>query len=428
MIASAGHSQRASPALRALAEADPALAALSLWCAHRDGEATQTEGSTITYGPDFTRLAFHEQIGLAAHHILHVALRHPARLGDLQTRLGSGFDADLYNLAADALVNEALLLADHALPRPAVTLTGLLSEALGQTQSPAQSPAQSATQSPEAALAEWDVDRLYFALVTSKDGTGKSEGAEGKARAYAQSRKFEADLEAAPGDGAEAKAEEAARWRQHLSRAMETGRQAGRGIGRIGHRLADIPEPRTPWEVILRRALARALTVQPRPSPNRPARRWIAGAAQSVLAGSPTPGFEPGQRLYTDVPRIAVAIDASGSIDDARLALFWGEVTGMARRMRAELHLLIFDDGIRHRERIDPSQTHIVLPDLPRGGGTAFGPVIDEARALGAATLVILTDLDGEAGPPPRGLSVIWAVPEAGELQAPFGQLIDLSH
>jgi len=415
MIAAAGHSQRASPALRALAETDPALAALSLWCAHRDGDAMRTEGSTITYGPDFPSLAFHEQIGLAAHHVLHVALRHPARLGDLQTRLGSGFDADLYNLAADALVNEALLLGDHALPRPAVTLTGLLSEALGQTQTP------------EAALADWDVDRLYFALLSSKDGTGKSEGAESKARTYAQTRKFEADLKATPGEDAETKAEEAARWRQHLSRAMDTGRQAGRGIGRIGHRLADIPEPRTPWEVILRRALARALTVQTQPRPHRPARRWIAGAAQAVLAGSPTPGFEPGQRLYTDVPRIAVAIDASGSVDDARLALFWGEVTGIARRMRAELHLLVFDDGIRHRERIDPSQTRFDLPDFPRGGGTAFVPVIDAARALGAATLVVLTDLDGEAGPPPRGLSVIWAVPEAGAMQAPFGQLIDLS-
>ena len=33
----AAHSRRAGPALRALAEADPALAALSLWCRHRDG-------------------------------------------------------------------------------------------------------------------------------------------------------------------------------------------------------------------------------------------------------------------------------------------------------------------------------------------------------------------------------------------------------
>ncbi len=96
--------------------------------------------------------------------------------------------------------------------------------------------------------------------------------------------------------------------------------------------------------------------------------------------------------------------------------------------MRAELHLMVFDDCVRHRERIDPSQTRITLPDLPSGGGTAFLPVLQEARDLGAAALVILTDLEGEPGPSPRGLTVIWAVPDAGTLTAPYGQLIDLAH
>ena len=33
---------------------------------------------------------------------------------------------------------------------------------------------------------------------------------------------------------------------------------AGRGIGAAGLRLADLPEPSTPWEVILRRLVTRA--------------------------------------------------------------------------------------------------------------------------------------------------------------------------
>lgn len=414
MIDLAGHSERASPALRALAEADPALAALSLWCAHRDGDATRTDGSTITYGPEFTRLALHEQIGLAAHHILHVALRHPSRLADMQDRLGGGFDPDLYNLAADALVNEALLLTDHALPRPAVTLTGLLSDALAKTMSPQE------------ALAEWDLDRLYYALKGSRQDGGD---ADGKARAYAQQRKFDPDIEAASGEGDEAhQVEQAARWQHHVTRAMEIGRQAGRGIGRIGHQIADIPDPRTAWEIILRRSLTNAVMVQPHPSPQRPARRWIAGVAQANRAGSPTPGFEPGQRMLAAVPRIALALDASSSIDDARLALFWAEVSGVARRMRAELHLMVFDDCVRHRAQVDPTQSRFEVPDMPRGGGTAFIPVVSEARAIGASALVIFTDLEGDPGPPPRGMSVIWALPDAGAVRAPYGQLIDLSH
>lgn len=382
-------------------EEDPAIAALSLWCAHRDGPATGTQGSTITYGPDFAALAPHEQRGLASHHVLHVALRHSARLSEMAARLGDRFDANRWNLAADALVNEALLLAGHALPRPAVTLTGLLEDA-GH---PATDPAT--------ALSDWDVDRLYHALSTSPGTAGD------KAR-----RGFVPDLSPEAGDKATA-TDDDARWRQHLARALDTGRRAGRGLGTIGHRIADIPTPRTPWELVLRGLLARAVTQAPHPAPTRPARRWLAATAQAARANTAPPGFQPGTRAHAPVPRIAVALDASGSIDAARLALFWAEVTGIARRLRAELHLIVFDDEICHLSRIEPG-TIPVPPPLPRGGGTAFAPPIAAAQVLGAAILVVLTDLDGEAGPAPR-LPVVWAVPDARGLAPPFGRLLDLS-
>lgn len=407
------HSGRATAALRALAEADPAIAALSLWCAHRDGPQTVTTGETITYGPSFAVMPLHEQMGLAAHHILHVALRHSSRAAALEARLGAAFDADLFNLAADALINEAVLAGDHALPRPAVCATALIKRALGREMSAQE------------ALGEWDAERLYFALTgQGGDGTGR----EGQAQTYAQAQAFDPDLEQEAGTGDEGDAvQDAARWRQHMTRAMDAGRSAGRGIGRIGHRLADLAEPRVPWEQMLRRLLTQAVIQAPQHSAQRPARRWIAGMAQAQRAATPEPGFEAGYRPRTDVPRIAIAMDASSSIDDARLAMFWAEVSGIARRMRAELHLMIFDDEIRHRVKIDPTATQIPLPELPRGGGTAFAPVLAEAQYLGVAALVIFTDLEGEAGPPPRGLPVIWAVPDGAVIQPPFGRLIDLS-
>ncbi len=406
------HSGRAGAALRALAEDDPAIAALSLWCAHRDGAVTQTAAETISYGPDFEGLPAHEQRGLAAHHILHVAFRHSARQSELHQRLGDGFDAALYNLAADALVNEALLLADHALPRPAVTVTGLLDQAIGQVVTPQE------------ALAEWDADRLYFALM----GRDEKDGAREKARSYARAQAFEADVAEARGEAdPSGDAAKAARWQQHMIRAMDAGRQAGRGIGRLGHMLADVAAPRVPWEVLLRRLLTRSLMMAPVPNPCRPARRWIAGTAEAMHKGTREPGFQPGRRPFTDVPRIVVGLDASSSIDDARLALFWGEVTGIARRMAAVLELIVFDDEIRHRQQLDPAQTRLDLPELPRGGGTAFVPVIAEAARLEASALVMLTDLEGDAGPAPRGFEVIWVVPDSAALEAPFGKLVDMT-
>ncbi len=410
----APHSTRATAALRALAEADPALAALSLWCRHRDGAETRTAGDEITYGPAFEAMPLHEQTGLAAHHVLHVALRHSARLADLERRLGAGFDAALYNLAADALVNEVLLLADHALPRPAVTASDVLQQALGKTVPPAE------------VLAEWDVDRLYFALVAAREGQDGTQ--KDAAQRYAAAQDFDPDLDPSPGQpDTDGGAEEAARWQQHVSRALDAGRQAGRGIGRHLHRLADVSQPRLPWEMLLRRLLTQAVTVQPRPNPRRPARRWIATTAEAMRRGTLAPGYQPGQSPLTDVPRIAIGLDASSSIDDARLALFWAEVTGIARRMRAELALMIFDDAVRYRQRLDPAQSRFDLPELPRGGGTAFEPVIAEAQQMEAAALVMLTDLEGAAGAAPRGLPVIWVVPEPGSLVPPFGRLVDMT-
>ncbi|MEM7519587.1 MAG: VWA-like domain-containing protein [Pseudomonadota bacterium] len=413
MSQEARHSARAAPALTALAEADPALAALSLWCRHRDGARTVATGDLITYGADFEALERHEQIGLAAHHILHVALRHPARLAELEARVGETFDPLLYNLAADALINETLLMSDYALPRPAVRLSEVLTRALGKEIEPAQ------------ALAEWDVERLYFALNTGGEGEGRArEAAEG----YAAEQSFENDLEPQPGESDDdGRTQEAARWRQHVTRAMDAGRLAGRGIGRNLHRLADVAPPRLPWEVLLRRLLSLAVTRQPQADPRRPSRRWMASTAFALQQGTREPGFAPGTKPLLDIPRIAVGLDASSSIDTARLALFWAEVTGIARRMRAELHLMVFDDAIRHRARLDPAQTRFDLPDLPRGGGTAFVPVIAEAQRMEASALVMLTDLEGDAGPPPRAMPVLWVVPEPGALVPPFGRLIDMT-
>ena len=197
---------RAARALAHLGEVDPALAVLSLWCRHRDGTgATRTEGDTITYGDGFAALNLPEQVGSVAHHVLHVALRHSARAAALAERLGDAFDPVLFGMAADGIVNETLILAGHAIPRPAVTLTDLLSVA-GQ---PAPSPI--------AALERWDADRL--AMMLHADA--------GRARQVADwgsTRGFAPDLN--PGDRGATPGETAADWRNRMLRALEAGRKA----------------------------------------------------------------------------------------------------------------------------------------------------------------------------------------------------------
>jgi predicted metal-dependent peptidase len=181
--------------------------------------------------------------------------------------------------------------------------------------------------------------------------------------------------------------------------------------------------------VVLRGLLARALTETPKPSHRRPARAWIAAEAEARRTGGPVPAFQPGLRRRAEQPRVVIGMDASGSIDDTRLALFMAEVTGIARRVGAEVHLIQFDEAVQTQVRLVPHGWQAQLAALPlaRGGGTDFGPALAAALTLNPSAIVVLTDLDGPFGPAPRNVPVIWAVPAALDPPVPpFGRVLSL--
>lgn len=407
LSARSARSARAATALAHLPEHDPALAALALWCEITDGDGrTATTGSRIRIGPEFTALPLREQIGVLGHHVLHIALRHAARQAGMAARQGGLFDAARFNLAADALVNAVIEAGGHALPRPAVSLAGLCAEVL-------RVPPQAAS------VAAWDVERLYIAL------QGQDADGQGRAQAYAEARGFAPDIEAEDGavdSGAEAD------WQAHLERALTGAAAAGRGIGPVLARLGDLPQPRVPWERRLRRLLAKAAAPEPRLSHARPRRRWIAAEALARQAGTAAPGFEPSQVRDRRVPRIVIGVDSSGSVADAQLRSFAGEVAGIARRVRAQVHVLWFDEMVYAQTRLQGVSKERLLEALEarRDGGTSFVDVLARARALEPSVLVMLTDLDGPLGPPPD-CPVIWVVSDVPERAPPFGTVLGLA-
>lgn len=395
------HSPRATRALLHLADRDPALAMLGLWCTHRETDGpTRTTGDTVHYGTEFDGLEVQEQVGLTGHHILHIALRHPSRHAGMSERLGNAFDPMLYALCADAIVNETLTSAGHALPRPAVTLAGLLVAAAlpNETRTP---------------LADWTTERLYFALLAAPP-------ARKGARDYAQTLGFKPDFD---GDKTSQTAPDED-WRGHLQRALQVGQTAGQGIGALRALLRDAQPSGVPWEVLLRRHLARALTQTPRPSHARPARRWIAAETDARRRGTPVPAFEPailrnGHRLS-----VAIGLDLSSSIDDLTLDLFAAEITALSRRTGADLTILGFDTQVRGTVRPGHSLREALHSfDAQRGGGTDFGPVLTLASALAPSAIVMLTDLDGPLGPAPKA-PVIWTVKRSPQTPPPFGKLV----
>ena len=400
----ASHSRRARRALAQMTEVDPAIAALALWCDHRDhGETTSTSGDTVFYGPEFEDFSAPEQIGLSAHHVLHVALRHSSRQAEMASRLGRAFKPKLYNLASDAIVNEALLAGGHAVPRPAVRAKELIELLPGLD-----------TIAPNI-LADWDTDRLYHALAKPLEGDPSK--VHPAVEEYMQKRRFAPDL-ASKGDFET----QTDMWSSRVDQALELGRSAGIGIGPALVRFADIPVSQTPWEHRLRRLLAKAVTDVPRLSNKRPASRWIAREAMALQSGSAAPAFEPGFARDIECPRVVIALDTSSSVTDTQIDLFASEALGIQRRSTAEVHVIGFDTEVHAQLKLT-SPDAIKRLELRRGGGTDFGPIFDAAQKLDPSLLVVLTDLDAPLPPTPR-FPVIWAVPEAVSREPGFGTVL----
>lgn len=429
------HEHRGRRAVQRLVEYAPASGSLALWVAHRDvtdAEAqahaagrlpAYTDGRTIHYTPAFEALGLDAQTGWVAHALLHVALRHGPRFRALQRRLGD-VDLPLFNRCADAIVNSTLAPAPWlALPPKALTLPMLLDQVLATTRSD------------EAALLEWDVERLY-AAVDDRRPDDRARGRQDGPRAATLRTlggKDSEDLKPGPEgpDAVVAEAEQAREWGDRLLRG-----HSGDGAFSILRTLPrDLPQVHTPWEQVLRTQVARALAPRLTENPSRPARSWLANQGR---VGRPARGrlpWTPGLTHARRVPRLVLVLDVSGSIDEPLLARFAAELAALTRRLDAPMTVVVGDDAVRAVHDLAPGRIGLrelrawSAPGFAAGGGTDFTPLLEEASRHRPDLTVVLTDLDGPARHRPGG-TLIWAVPptadEAHLAAAPFGRVLRL--
>lgn len=496
------HSQRGQLPLTKLSE-DLAFASWSVWCKHEDSDQpiapAWTDGKTIFYGTDFEKFTFDEKIGVAAHEIMHVAFRHPARGLALRSRLGPDYRHKTFNIAIDGIVNETLRCAGYKLPSSAIYLTTLLEKFLNIKATAAD------------CLSEWDSEKLYMALTRTKlneeekkkhekkkkdqkqeksddksdqsdegdqgqdegedqeggntpsdqegdgdakgNGKGKGKPQQGKGKSgggdeydptvadaleqWADENGYKGDLdEEAMADAAGNSAEEAleeAEWSQRVQRGMSQaqmgGKMAGNGIGQLGFKLADIPESRTPWERVLRSLVTKAVTRRKRPSYARPTKRFLAMDSEAMRTFAHRPVYEQGWINSQGVPRIAVGVDVSGSIDNQVLRRFAGEIASIGKKTGAEIHVLVFDTQVLSQTKMEGMDwdTEITNVEFARGGGTDFKDVIDKAALLDPSCIIILTDLYASFGEDPK-CKVIWAIEEEKPpVTPPFGTVLSMA-
>jgi predicted metal-dependent peptidase len=426
------YTHRGTRAVQRLVEFAPATGGLALWVRHVDlpdspaAAAAQTRGATrppllctdghtLFYDPGFESLKLPEQAGLVAHEVLHVALRHPQRYTELQRLIGDA-DLKLFNTCADAIINSTLgHLSWLQLPPNAVTLEALLNSALGL------SPGV------EAALLEWDVERLYRAIddrqKNGRDGSKRRDDGPRSSRVRQLGAATATDLMpgTGPDDAPDAQAEQLREWSERLLRAHASDAD----FSLLRTLLADMPRTRTPWEQVLRVQLARSLAPQRELSWSRPSRSYIAN--QGRAGPNRRMPFEPGTSATRKVPRLVVMVDVSGSVEKPLMERFAREIEALTRRHGAGLVLIVGDDKVRSVAHFEPGQSELRGLTFEGGGGTDFTPLLKEADTYRPDLGIFLTDLDGPARYKPRW-PVIWAVPEAcAEAQAPFGRKLVLA-
>ena len=416
---------RGTRAVQRMVEFAPSSGGLALWVRHEDltsemsaqAPIVATDGLTVFYSAAFEKLPVAAQAGHVAHAVLHIALRHAQRFVELERRLGEA-DLPLFNICADAIVNSALShLGWLQLPAGAVTLDRLLASSLA------------IEQRDDLALLEWDVEQLYRAIddrrppqqgkqgaKPRRDDGPKASRARALGAATAPDLMPRLDAQSQP----EADAELTREWAERLQRA-----HAGDGVhSMLRALLADLPKGRTPWEQVLRTQLARGLSRKLALSWSRPSRSYIAN--QGRMGEHRRMPWEPGVIPGKAVPRLAVVVDVSGSIEDALLDRFAREIEALTRRLEAGLVLVVGDDRVQHVSQFEPGRSDLRKIEFKGRGGTDFTPLLEEADRHRPDIGVVLTDLDGPARFRPRW-PVIWALPEAaGDAVAPFGRKLVL--
>lgn len=355
-------------------------------------ETMQTNGTLLEYNPKWTaRLTDQELVGWIGHETMHCAMQHPYR--------AAGRDLKRWNEAADRSIN------------PLLRSSGLKLSADALVDDPAH--------------ANMSAEQIY-ALLKKEDeekgdpqGQNRPEPTTGFTPAPAGANGDQPG-DGTPGDqpGTQPSAGEgqeqmtATDWQVAAEQAASVSRKAGGMSGDVARAIKEARESQLDWKQILREFIEN--TVASDYSWTSPNRRYVG-------MGIYMPGV-----VKENVGRIAVAVDTSGSIGQALLDQFAGELSAIMQEAQPSAVDVIYCDSlVQGVETFTPDDGEITLKALG-GGGTRFQPVMDwiaeqDEPPIG---LVYATDLECSDTPVDPGCPVLWLTPEWVRQDGPFGETV----
>ena len=120
-------------------------------------------------------------------------------------------------------------------------------------------------------------------------------------------------------------------------------------------------------------------------------------------------------------PKIAYAIDTSGSMSEEDLKNAISELDGIRKQMNANIYFMDCDADVYTGRWINSNQP---LPCLQGGGGTDFVPVFKHLvdKKIRPDYCVFFTDGYGEFGEDPKKFNTLWVL--TSDVKPPFGDVI----
>ncbi|HEX5697768.1 MAG TPA: VWA-like domain-containing protein, partial [Rhodoferax sp.] len=205
-------------------------------------------------------------------------------------------------------------------------------------------------------------------------------------------------------------------WQRHLAAAAQRAREAGKLSGLLARLTDDALAPQVSWRAALAHYLSQA---------SRDDYTWLRPSRRTGEMG----GDAIFPSLRSHAGDIFVALDTSGSIEDADLAQFVGELNAIKGTLPVRMTLFACDAALADGSHwvTEPWQEFCLPRKFEGGGGTAFAPVFDWIEREGAHpdALVYFTDAQGDMPKAPPNYPVLWLV--KGKAPVPWGRRIQLN-
>ena len=380
-----------------------------------------TDGRHLVFNGDFFRsLSLNERIFVMAHEIYHAMAMHTKRMKYYYANglCGFKFIPELYNVAADAVINQCLVQDGiGTMPKMGVLYANGIKSKDGNSIYTV-----TGLESPEIVY-----EKLIEHCEDDPNGGGEGEGdgdggggGEGKGQQAIDNGGGQGDAESdlkMPDTATDSQINEI-EMKASIQSAAQQAKSRGQMPGGLKSFIDEFLEPEVNWEEELRASILKS-SVPDSYTWNKPNRR-------KLLGGMYTP-----RRIGTHCGHVVCAIDTSGSVSDRELMAFLGELSSILGDVRPEKMTIIWCDS--QVDAVDEVEEPEELRDLVRvngvygRGGTSFVPPFEYTRDNidDAAFFIYLTDMYAPFPEPDLiDCPVIWVA--SSDVVAPFGTTIQI--